>query len=60
MQEELYTVEEVAKTLKVSEQVVRRWLRSGRLKGVRIGHLWRVRKSDLEKFLEGGGAHERG
>ena len=46
--------EQIAERLNVSAQSVRAWLRTGKLKGVRAGRLWRVRESDLETFLKGG------
>lgn len=36
------TVTEVAATLHTHPEVVRRWLRQGRLHGVKFGHAWRV------------------
>jgi excisionase family DNA binding protein len=53
MDERWYTVEQIATTLQVHEQTVRRWLReralAGRYFGGKTG--WRVRQSDLEAFL---------
>jgi len=43
--------EEVAELLQVSRRTVVRWLREGRLKGVRVGRLWRVREEDLDTLL---------
>ena len=43
--------EEVAEMLQVSRRTVVRWLKERRLKGVRVGRLWRVREEDLEAFL---------
>ena len=51
MPEKLLRPEEVAEMLQVSRRTVVRWLKEGRLKGVRAGRLWRVRKEDLETFL---------
>jgi excisionase family DNA binding protein len=31
---------------------VRKWLRSGKLRGVKVSVLWRVRESDLDAFIE--------
>jgi hypothetical protein len=31
---------------------MREWLRTGKLKGIKAGRLWRVRASDLERFFE--------
>lgn len=51
---ELLTPEEIAEQLHVSKATVLRWLRQGRLVGVRLGRRagWRVEKEDLTKFLE--------
>jgi excisionase family DNA binding protein len=48
----VYTIEEVAKHLKVSTRTVREWLRSGKLKGLKAGRLWRIREEELRAFLE--------
>jgi excisionase family DNA binding protein len=52
--ERWYTVEEIVALLKVHEQTVRRWLRTGELRGYAFGGKtgWRVRASDLAAFLE--------
>ncbi len=50
----MLTVEEVARRLATSEETIRRWLRSGRLRGVRLGATragWRVSEADLAAFL---------
>lgn len=51
MQGKLLTPEEVAERLAVSPKSVREWLRSGKLKGIKLGKLWRVRESTLEDFI---------
>ena len=50
----LLTVEEIAEQVSVTHETVRRWLRSGDLRGVRLARKagWRVRESDLQAFLE--------
>jgi excisionase family DNA binding protein len=48
MNQGLYTVEEVAQRLKLHVRTVRQYLRSGRLKGTRIGKQYRVTRTDLE------------
>ena len=52
--EKLLTPEDTAKALSVKPETVREWLRTGKLKGVKVGRLWRVREGDLEAFLEKG------
>jgi excisionase family DNA binding protein len=48
----LLTPEEVAARLKVKPRTVQEWLRSGRLAGLKLGKLWRIREYDLEAFLD--------
>lgn len=52
MTEELLTVGEVAKKLRVSEETVKRMLRLKQLPGYKItGGAWRVSALDLENYL---------
>lgn len=48
----LLTPEEVAERLRMKPATVRGWLRSGGMKGVRIGRVWRIDPRELEAFLE--------
>jgi len=51
--ERLFTLHEVAYMLGVSYWTVYRWVRSGKLKGVKVpSGRWRVPKSALEAFFE--------
>lgn len=50
-QEEVYTIEEVAKILKVSEETVRRLIASGELDARRVGRQYRITRAALDKFL---------
>jgi excisionase family DNA binding protein len=52
MDDEFYTIEEVARLLKVSEGAIRKWIAQGKLKGVKLGRIWRIRKGDLEAFID--------
>lgn len=49
--ERFYTIKEVAELLKVSDGGVRKWLKSGKLKGIKLGRIWRIKKSDLDEFV---------
>lgn len=56
-EERLYTVQEVATQLRTTPETVRRWLRSGRLRGIRLGGTklgYRIAESDLARFLDRG------
>lgn len=48
----LLTPDDAAKALLVKSSTVREWLRTGKLKGVKMGRLWRVKESDLGEFLK--------
>lgn len=48
----LYTTDEVAKLLRVSQRTVQEWIRSGSLTAVRYGRLLRIRQADLAAFGE--------
>jgi len=49
--DKLFTIEEVAKILRVSGRSVTRYIESGKLKASKIG-VWRIKQSDLNTFLE--------
>ena len=53
MTERLLTPEEVAERLQVSRLTVMAYLRSGALRGRKVGRLWRVSEEDLRAFVEG-------
>ena len=48
----LLTVAEVASAMRVSNMTVYRLIKSGELPAVRVGKNYRLRESDLERFLE--------
>lgn len=48
-----YTVEELARTLKVSEEAIRKRLRGGEIRGVRLGRTWRVPREEAARLLGG-------
>ena len=50
--EEVYTVEEVAKRLKVNVRVVRRLIDKGELVAFKVGREYRIRASALESFVK--------
>jgi len=47
----LLTAEEAAKILRVSYRSIVRYIEKGKLKASKIG-MWRIKQSDLDKFLE--------
>jgi len=52
MERRLLTVDQTAERLQVSSRWVRRILREGHLKGVKIGKLWRVEPEALEDYIK--------
>ncbi|MCM1567811.1 MAG: helix-turn-helix domain-containing protein [Dehalobacter sp.] len=48
-----YTPQEVADKLKVNIRTLYRWIREGKLKAVKIGELWRISETELNKLLQG-------
>ena len=49
--EDYYSVEEFAEKLGVSTETVRRWLRSKKIRGMKLGRDWRIPKEEAEKGL---------
>jgi excisionase family DNA binding protein len=53
--EEYFTLEEVAKKLKVSRRTVNRWVENGKMKAVKFspgpGHI-RITETDLKDFID--------
>ena len=50
--DEWLSVEEVAQTLKMDEETVRRWIRNRQLKAYRFGRDLRIRRDDFDKFVK--------
>jgi excisionase family DNA binding protein len=51
--QQLMSPEQVAERLQISRWTVMDYLRAGKLKGHKVGRLWRIKEQDLEDFLEG-------
>ena len=49
---QLLTPEAAAEQLAVSVKTVKNLLRSGKLRGVKVGNLWRLREEALEEYLK--------
>jgi putative molybdopterin biosynthesis protein len=50
-EEKYYTIEEVAKMLKVAYLTVYRWIQDGKLKAYKAGKQYRVNEPDLDRFI---------
>lgn len=49
--EQYLTSEQVAKLLQVHPFTVLKYLKDGRIKGVKMGRVYRIKESDVEEFL---------
>lgn len=50
--DELLTVIQVAKILKVSKMTVYRYIKASKLVAIKAGRDFRIKKSEFDKFLE--------
>ncbi len=48
---EYLTPLQTAKVLHVTKTTIYTWLREGKLPGAKIGRIWRIRKTDLDQFV---------
>lgn len=54
--ERMYTVPEVAERLRLHQQTIREWLRSGKIKGIRLGGTkagWRIPAAEITRVERG-------
>ncbi len=49
--DEILTVQEVARYLKLSQTTVWRWCNEGKLLAFKVGRGWRVHRSEVEKII---------
>ncbi len=50
-QDDMLTVEEVAKELRIDPKTVRRWIKRRELVAIDIGREYRIRRSALDDFI---------
>jgi excisionase family DNA binding protein len=48
----LYTTEQVAKLLQIHPLTVLKYINSGKLRAIKLGRVYRVTETSLQKFLE--------
>ena len=51
MQDDILTIEEVARYLRVSDRTVYDWAQKGEIPAGKIGTVWRFKKSEIEKWV---------
>ena len=49
----LFTVEEIAQLLKLNPETIRRYIKKGILKAVKLERQYRIKEEDLSNFLKG-------
>ncbi|HEU5376150.1 MAG TPA: helix-turn-helix domain-containing protein [Ktedonobacteraceae bacterium] len=54
MADELLTIDQVAIELQLHPDTVRRYIREKKLKPTRVGGRLRIRRSELDRFLQAG------
>jgi excisionase family DNA binding protein len=52
VEEKLLTPTDVAERLQLQERTVTRWLRTGYLRGFKLGKEWRISPKDVHSFIE--------
>lgn len=52
IQDQYYSIEEVANVLKVAYLTVYRWIQSGKLKAVKAGKQYRIERFELDRFMK--------
>jgi excisionase family DNA binding protein len=56
----LLTVSEVASAMRVSNMTVYRLIKAGEIPAIRVGRNYRIRESDLQRYLADGSVHVGG
>lgn len=51
MNENIYTVSDIADKLKLSRKTIYNYMRAGRLKGKKIGEFWYFTEKDIQDFF---------
>ena len=57
---DLLTIKQVAEYLQVAELTVRRMLKDGRLRGTKLGVLWRIPRESVEELIRTGYTAQEG
>lgn len=52
------STKDIAEHLGITMETVRKWIKSGEIPCIRIGKLWKFKKSEVDTWLKSGGAME--
>lgn len=55
--EKFFTTEQVANILQVHPFTILKFIKNGKLKGIKLGRVYRIKESDVSEFLEGAASH---
>ena len=50
--QQLLTVEQVASEFQLTSQTIRNWIKSGALSAVKVGHVYRVKREDVDTMMD--------
>jgi excisionase family DNA binding protein len=53
VRERYLNTKEVAEMLSVGQEYLRQLLRTGKIKGVKVGRRWKIKESDVKRLAEG-------
>jgi len=53
MDEKLYRTREVAELLNISVSGVKKWIKEGKLRAIRVGRFWMIPESEVRRILSG-------
>ena len=56
---EFYTIQQVMEQLHISDETIYRYIRSGKIKAIRVGGLWRISSEALDEFMRKGEQNEK-
>lgn len=50
--EKIYTPEDIGQIFHLATKTIREWLRQKKLRGIKLGKVWRIPESYLEEYIE--------
>ncbi|NPA70894.1 MAG: recombinase family protein [Crenarchaeota archaeon] len=53
MGERLYRTKEVAELLNISVSGVKKWIKEGKIRAIRVGRFWMIPESEIRRILSG-------
>ncbi|UQZ89756.1 DNA-binding protein [Deltaproteobacteria bacterium Smac51] len=48
-----FTVREVAEFLQLKPTTIVSWIKNGKIKAVKVGHAWRIKRREIFRILDG-------